>query len=111
MLSLLPFENLSDTIIDPASRTATIDVETAVVLNPEVIFAISPTAPSAEMLQAIYEETFAQNAELWNQIDAITNDNIIYLSSEYVTSKGIHIINSLNALIDLLEARYPANNQ
>ena len=26
MLSLLPFENLSDTIIDPASRTATIDV-------------------------------------------------------------------------------------
>ena len=111
MLSLLPFENLSDTIIDPASRTATIDVETAVVLNPEVIFAISPTAPSAEMLQAIYEEAFAQNAELWNQIDAITNDNIIYLSSEYVTSKGIHIINSLNALIDLLEARYPANNQ
>lgn len=63
------------------------------------------------MLQAIYEEAFAQNAELWNQIDAITNDNIIYLSSEYVTSKGIHIINSLNALIDLLEARYPANNQ
>ena len=111
MLSLLPLENLSDTIIDPASRTATIDVETAVVLNPEGIFAISPTAPSAEMLQAIYEETFAQNAELWNQIDAITNDNIIYLSSEYVTSKGIHIINSLNALIDLLEARYPANNQ
>lgn len=111
MLSLLPFENLSDTIIDPASRTATIDVETAVVLNPEVIFAISPTAPRAEMLKATYEEAFAQNAELWNQIDAVANGNIIYLSSEYVTSKGVHIINSVNALIDLLETQYPTNNQ
>lgn len=109
MLSMLPFENLSDTIIDPSERTATIDVETAVSLNPQVIFAISPTAPTGEMLKATYEETFAENPELWNQMDAIANDNVIYLSSEYVTSKGVHVINSLNALIDMLEEKFPAN--
>lgn len=111
MLSLLPFENLSDTIIDPSSRTATIDVETAVTLNPEIIFAISPTAPTAEMLKAIYEEAFAENEALWNQMDAVANDNIIYLSSEYVTSKGVHIVNSLNALIDMLEEKFPVETQ
>ncbi|MBS6846690.1 MAG: ABC transporter substrate-binding protein, partial [Firmicutes bacterium] len=111
MLSMLPFENLSDALIDPSSRTAPIDVETAITQNPEVIFAISPTAPDAEMLKATYEETFAENAELWNQLDAVANGNIIYLSNEYVTSKGLQIVNSINALIDLLEAKYPANVQ
>ena len=109
MLSMLPFENLSDTLVDPSSRTVPIDVETAITQNPDVIFAISPTAPAAEMLQETYEEAFAENAELWNQLDAVANDNIIYLSSEYVTSKGLRIVNSVNALIDLLEAKYPAN--
>lgn len=111
MLSMLPFENLSDTIIDPSSRTATIDVETAVTLNPAIIFAISPTAPTADMLKATYEEAFAQNAALWNQMDAVAHDNIVYLSSEYVTSKGVQIVNSLNALIDLLEEKFPAQTQ
>lgn len=111
MLALLPFENLSDSIIDPSSRTATVDVETAVVLNPEIIFAISPTAPAADMLKETYEEAFSQNPELWEQIDAVANDNIVYLSNEYVTSKGIQIVNSLNALIDLLEEKYPEAKQ
>ena len=111
MLALLPFENLSDTVIDPSGRTAPMDVETAVTLNPEIIFAISPTAPAGEMLKATYEAVFAENAELWNQIDAVANDNIIYLSNEYVTSKGIHIVNSLNLLIDLLEEKYPGAEQ
>lgn len=108
MLSMLPFENLSDTRVDPSSRTVPIDVETAITQNPDVIFAISPTAPAAEMLQATYEEAFAENAELWNQLDAVANSNIIYLSNEYVTSKGLQIVNSLHALIDMLEVRYPA---
>lgn len=111
MLSMLPFENLSDKLVDPSSRTVPIDVETAITQNPDVIFAISPTAPAAEMLKTTYEAAFAENAELWNQLDAVANDNIIYLSSEYVTSKGLQIVNSLNALIDLLETKYPASAQ
>lgn len=109
MLSMLPFENLADTVVDPASRTLPTDIETCLTLNPDVIFAISPTAPTADVIQGLYEETFAQDPDLWNQFSAVANDNIIYLSSEYVTSKGIQVIDSLNALIDLLEARYPAD--
>ncbi len=109
MLALLPFENLSDSLVDPASRTVTMDTETALTANPEVIFAISPTAPTADVIEGVYKETFAENPDLWNQLDAVKNDNIIYLSSEYVTSKGIQIVNSLNKLIDLLEERFPAD--
>ncbi len=109
MLSLLPFENLSDSLVDPSSRTVTMDTETALTANPEVIFAISPTAATTDVLEQLYTETFAENPDLWNQLDAVKNDNIIYLTSEYVTSKGIQIINSLNKLIDMLEARFPAD--
>lgn len=35
-------------------------------------------------------------------LQAVANDNMIYLSNEYVTSKGIQMINSMNALMDLL---------
>lgn len=108
MLAMLPFDNLSDTLVDPASRTVPIDTETAISMNPDVIFAISPTAPTAEVLQGVYEEAFAENADLWNQLDAVHNGNVIYLSNEYVTSKGVQIVNSLNKLIDLLEERFPA---
>ena len=109
MLAILPFENLADTVVDPASRTVPTDIETCLTLDPEVIFAISPTAATADVIQALYEETFAQEPALWEQFSAVANDNVIYLSSEYVTSKGIQVIDSLNALIDLLEARYPAD--
>lgn len=109
MLAMLPFDNLSDTLVDPASRTVPIDTETAISMNPDVIFAISPTAPTAEVLQSVYEEAFAENADLWNQLDAVHNGNVIYLSNEYVTSKGVQIVNSLNKLIDLLEERFPAD--
>lgn len=108
MLAMLPFDNLSDTLVDPASRTVPIDTETAISMNPDVIFAISPTAPTAEVLQSVYEEAFAENADLWNQLDAVHNGNVIYLSNEYVTSKGVQIVNSLNKLIDLLDERFPA---
>ncbi len=107
MLSMLPFENLSDGLLDPSMRTAPIDVETAITQNPDIIFAISPAAPNTEVLQQTFEEAFNENADLWNQLDAVKNKNIIYLSGEYVTSKGIQVIDSVNALIDMLEERFP----
>lgn len=106
MLSLLPFENMCDTLIDPESRTAPLDQEKLVEVNPEVIFAISPTMPTAEALEAGYQEQFAQNPEIWESLQAVQNDNIIYLSNEYVTSKGIQIINSMNTLMDMLDEKF-----
>lgn len=105
MLSMLPFENMSDTLIDPSSRTAPLDLEQLVEINPEVLFAISPTMPTAEALQASYEEEFANNPQIWDNLQAVADGNIIYLSNEYVTSKGIQIIESMNGLMDLLEEK------
>lgn len=106
ILNMLPFENLSDTLVDPESRTTPLDLEKLVELNPEVLFAISPTASSADTLKQVYEEEFAKNPDIWNNLQAVQNDNLIYLSSEYVTSKGIHIINTMNTLMDMLEEKF-----
>ena len=107
ILSMLPFENLSDTLIDPEDRTAPLDLEKLVELNPEVIFAISPTAPTAEVIKGVYTEEFGKTPDIWNALQAVENDNIIYLSNEYVTSKGIHIIESINKLMDMLDEKFP----
>ena len=62
------------------------------------------------MLQETFEATFDENRTLWNQLDAGANNNIVYLGGEYVTSKGLQSVSSINALIDLLEERIPAAN-
>ena len=110
MLAMLPFENLTDSLVDGDSPTTTIDTEITLGLNPDIIFAISPSAPSAEVLQETFEATFDENRTLWNQLDAVANNNIVYLGGEYVTSKGLQSVSSINALIDLLEERIPAAN-
>lgn len=103
MLSMLPFENLSDTLIDPASRTAELDMEKLVEMNPEVCFAISPMGATSEDVQAMFEAEFTANPQIWNNLDAVKNGAVIYLPSEYVTSKGIAIIDSMNKLMDMME--------
>ena len=108
MLAMLPFENLTDSLVDGDSPTTTIDTEVTLGLNPDIIFAISPSAPSAEVLQETFEAVFDENRTLWNQLDAVANNNIVYLGGEYVTSKGLQSISSINKLVDLLEARIPA---
>lgn len=105
ILSMMPFENISDTLVDVDLRMAPIDMEKLIVIDPEIIFAISPTTASAEELEKLYKQEFANNPQTWNSLKAVQNDNVIYLSNEYVTSKGIHIINSINNLINLLEAK------
>ncbi len=105
ILSMLPFENLSDTQIDVDLRMAPIDMEKLVTLDPEIIFAISPTTPNADDLKALYAQEFASNPQIWNTLQAVKNDRVIYLPNEYVTSKGIHIINSIGHLLDLLEEK------
>ena len=105
ILSMMPFENISDTLVDVNLRMAPIDMEKLVEVNPEIIFAISPTSPTAEMIQQVYQEEFTNNPQIWNSLQAVQNDKVIYLSNEYVTSKGIHIINSINNLLDMLEEK------
>lgn len=62
--------------------------------------------PTAEALEEGYNEQFEQNPQIWDSLQAVANDNMIYLSNEYVTSKGIQMINSMNALMDLLDEKF-----
>ncbi len=106
ILSMLPFENLTDKTIDPDNRTAPLDLESLVNINPEVLFAISPTAPTADTIKQVYLEEFEKNPKIWDNLQAVKNNRLIWLSNEYVTSKGIHIIDSINSLIDMLEETF-----
>ena len=105
MLKMLPFKNLSDEVIEIESRTAPLDQESLIQMNPEVFFAVSPLTKTAEEIQGIDEAEFASNPAVWGELQAIKNGNVIYLPNEYVTSRGIHIINSLDSLIDRIEEK------
>jgi len=121
MLKMLPFENISDSLIDPSLRTAPCDVETCIKENPDLIFAISPGVKDGEQVRVMFEEVFDADRDLWNQMDAVKNNDIIYLGTEYISSKGFQIVDSVNKLVDLLEEmdnaskgvtiEYPANMQ
>ncbi len=102
ILTYLPYENLADSVFDPSQRNVMTDAETIIKLNPEIIFAISP-ASDAEAVKAQDEAAFAENPELWNAMDAIAKGNIVYLGKDYVSSKGLQVIDSVNKLIDQLE--------
>ena len=106
IVAMLPFDNISDSLIDVNIRMAPLDIEKLVEINPDVIFAISPTAPMTEMLEKAYKEEFEKNPKVWKELNAVNNNNVIYLPSEYVTSKGIHIVKSINALMDSIEEKF-----
>ncbi len=103
ILTHLPYENLADSVFDPSQRNVMTDTETIIKLNPEIIFAISP-ASDAEAVKEQDEAAFAENPDLWNTMDAIANNRIVYLGKDYVSSKGLQVIDSVNNLIDQLEA-------
>lgn len=105
ILSSLAFENASDSLVDPSTRLAPLDMEKLVEIDPDMIFAMSPTAPTVEDIQKVYQEEFAKNPHIWNSLQAVKNDNVIYLSNEYVTAKGIHVIKSIHNLLDQLEGK------
>lgn len=109
ILAMLPFENMADQVLSEDSRTAPLDLESLLEVNPEILFAISPTAQSAEDLQAVYTEEFEKNPKIWSSLQAVKNDQVIWLSNEYVTSKGVHIIQSIHSLIDMLEEKFAVN--
>jgi iron complex transport system substrate-binding protein len=103
MLAMLPYENLSDELIGVEARTAPLDVEQLISLNPDVLFCVSPTAPTADILKVQYKSIIQENPDMWEQLNAYKENRMNILSNEYVTSKGINIINSLNTLMDMIE--------
>ena len=104
MLKLMGFEIVSDNLVDPSVKAAPLDMEALMGQEIDIVFAVYPGVPSSEMTKQTMEAEFTKNPEIWNQISAIEEGNIIYLSGTYATAKGANAIDNLNDLMDMLEA-------
>ena len=61
---------------------------------------------TAQEHQALMEQAYSENEAYWNSIDAIKNGDVIYLPVEFCSTAGIHVVDSINTLIDCIEAFY-----
>ena len=101
MADLLGYENVYQ---DTKAKLVLLDKEQALSYHPDLLLCVGGS-PTAEGHQKVMEEDFARNPEYWNSIPAIRDGNVVYLPIKYVASAGINVIDNINELIDILEAR------
>ena len=101
MADLLGYENVYQ---DTKAKLVMLDKEQALSYNPDLLLCVGG-APTSEGHQKVMEEDFARNPEYWNSISAIREGHVVYLPIKYVASAGINVIDNINELIDILEAR------
>lgn len=86
------------------NKMVLIDLEQALSYEPDVLFCVGGSKTAAEH-QQVMEEDFAKNTEYWNNIQAIREHEVIYLPIKYVATAGINIIDNINELIDIIDAK------
>ena len=101
MADLLGYENVYQ---DTKAKLVLLDKEQALSYHPDLLLCVGGS-PTAEGHQKVMEEDFARNPEYWNSISAIRDGRVVYLPIKYVASAGINVIDNINELIDILEAR------
>lgn len=101
MAALLGYENVYK---NDESRLVLLDREQALSYDPDLILSVGGS-PTAEEHQKLMEDDFAKNLEYWQQFRAIREGKVLYLPISYVASSGINVVDQLNALMDMLEAR------
>lgn len=101
MAAMMGFENVYE---NEASSMTKLDFEQALDYNPELVLCVG--SGTAQEHQALMEQAFSENEAYWNSIDAIKNGNVIYLPVEFCSTAGIHVVDSINTLIDRIEAFY-----
>lgn len=103
MASLFNVDNIT-TEAQSMAGTTPINMENVVNENPELIIAIGSSLDEAEIKEN-YQAEFAKNAEVWNSVDAIKNDNIIYLDKTFAKSAGLRIIDNLQVLCEKFSSK------
>ena len=101
MADLLGYENVYQ---DTKAKLVLLDKEQALSYHPDLLLCVGGS-PTSEGHQKVMEEDFARNPEYWNSISAIREGHVVYLPIKYVASAGINVIDNINELIDILEAR------
>jgi iron complex transport system substrate-binding protein len=101
MADMIGFKNVYE---NSETSMALIDYEVALDYNPDLVLAVG-SSPTGEEHQAIMEADFANNQAYWDSIPAIKNGGIIYLPIQFVSSAGINVIDNINNLISIIEAK------
>lgn len=99
MLDMLGYENVYQN-----NKMVLIDLEQALSYEPDLLFCVGGSKTAAEH-QQVMEEDFAKNPEYWNNIKAIREHEVIYLPIKYVATAGINVIDNINELIDIIDAK------
>ena len=99
MLDMLGYENVYQN-----NKMVLIDLEQALSYEPDLLFCVGGSKTAAEH-QQVMEEDFAKNPEYWNNIKAIREREVIYLPIKYVATAGINVIDNINELIDIIDAK------
>lgn len=101
MAAMMGFENVYE---NETSSMAKLDFEQALDYNPELVLCVG--SGTAQDHQALMEQAYSENEAYWYSIDAIKNGDVIYLPVEFCSTAGIHVVDSINTLIDCIEAFY-----
>lgn len=101
MAAMMGFENVYE---NEASSMTKLDFEQALDYNPELVLCVG--GGTAQEHQALMEQAYSENEAYWYSIDAIKNGDVIYLPVEFCSTAGIHVVDSINTLIDCIEAFY-----
>lgn len=101
MAAMMGFENVYE---NEASSMAKLDFEQALDYNPDLVLCVG--SGTAQEHQALMEQAYSENEAYWYSINAIKNGDVIYLPVEFCSTAGIHVVDSINTLIDCIEAFY-----
>lgn len=99
MAELLGYQNVYS---NDSSKLVMLDKEQSLSYEPDLILSVGAAATAQEQ-QLLMEEDFAAHADYWNSFKAVREDKIVYLPVSYIASGGIHVIDQINALIDMLK--------
>lgn len=101
MAAMMGFENVYE---NEASSMTKLDFEQALDYNPDLVLCVG--SGTVQEHQALMEQAYSENEAYWYSIDAIKNGDVIYLPVEFCSTAGIHVVDSINTLIDCIEAFY-----
>lgn len=101
MAAMMGFENVYE---NEASSMTKLDFEQALDYNPDLVLCVG--SGTAQEHQALMEQAYSENEAYWYSINAIKNGDVIYLPVEFCSTAGIHVVDSINTLIDCIEAFY-----
>ena len=101
MLELLGYTNVYS---NDKSRMVRLDKEQAISYESDVLVCVGAAAKPEEH-QKVMEEDFAASPEYWQQIKAVREGHIVYLSNKYIVNTGIDIVDNINQLMDIMDAQ------